>query len=271
QLEYREMIPMTTRYTYKSSNPPASALQTVVLADWEECYDGDHILVSDAGVDTGTLVQKMYPIHSSYTRHRFHSDGTLEIRSLPRTVTDAEIEAQARSVVPDNQKGKNTIGADMSTDDYVQNYWEALYDHFRPTNPGPLWSSSFYVPQTATEILNIDPDKMDNMRGFVSFDQNKVQDMIGVNGIAGVGSSVALTGRNDWGLINMHGNLAEWTKTTWDGKRGHTDPVSVTTGYNVVRGGSFQTSADRCRSAARTARKPAVEHDDVGFRFIIRN
>ena len=63
---------------------------------------------------------------------------------------------------------------------------------------------------------------------------------------------------NDWGLYDMSGNEWEWT---WDWKGSYegdaTDPVGPSTGSTkVLRGGSFRSSADGCRSAYRDFFRP---------------
>jgi serine/threonine protein kinase/formylglycine-generating enzyme required for sulfatase activity len=70
---------------------------------------------------------------------------------------------------------------------------------------------------------------------------------------------------NDWGLFDMHGNA--WQSchacveqmTEADRK----DPNK----YFMVRGGSFRSTAAKCRSASRQWRDPCRAYDDVGFRI----
>jgi formylglycine-generating enzyme required for sulfatase activity len=69
---------------------------------------------------------------------------------------------------------------------------------------------------------------------------------------------------NPWGLYDMHGNVAEWCLDHYDAKYYGTFPTDSLTLWpvllptekrypHVVRGGSWDDEADRCRSAARRA------------------
>jgi len=77
---------------------------------------------------------------------------------------------------------------------------------------------------------------------------------------------------NAWGLHDMHGNAAEWTRSTWrpypvrpgDGR----DALTLE-GEKVVRGGSWRDRPARCRSAFRLAYQPWQKVFNVGFRIII--
>ena len=77
---------------------------------------------------------------------------------------------------------------------------------------------------------------------------------------------------NAWGLHDMHGNAAEWTRTTClpypyrtdDGR----DAVS-SEGRKVVRGGSWRDRPKRCRSAFRLSYPAYQKVYNVGFRVII--
>ena len=78
-------------------------------------------------------------------------------------------------------------------------------------------------------------------------------------------------GPNAWGLHDMHGNAAEWTRTTYAGY-----PYSDTDGDNdaeagrrkVVRGGSFFDPPKRCRAAIRLAYPAWQRVFNVGFRVV---
>ncbi len=75
---------------------------------------------------------------------------------------------------------------------------------------------------------------------------------------------------NAWGLCDMHGNAAEWTRTTYrpypyrdDGRDSDSDA-----GRKVARGGSFYDRPQRATSAYRYAYPGWQAVFDVGFRVI---
>jgi formylglycine-generating enzyme required for sulfatase activity len=76
---------------------------------------------------------------------------------------------------------------------------------------------------------------------------------------------------NPWGLFDMHGNVAEWTRSTFraypykehDRRKGLTGPPS-----RVVRGGSWRDRAPRARSSYRLAYRPYQGVYNVGFRVV---
>jgi formylglycine-generating enzyme required for sulfatase activity len=76
---------------------------------------------------------------------------------------------------------------------------------------------------------------------------------------------------NPWQLHDMHGNVAEWTRTVYrpypydaeDGRDRETAP-----GKRVVRGGSWRDRPTRCRSAYRLAYHAWQRVYNVGFRVI---
>jgi formylglycine-generating enzyme required for sulfatase activity len=74
---------------------------------------------------------------------------------------------------------------------------------------------------------------------------------------------------NAWGLHDMHGNVAEWTRSQYrpypyDAADSREDDSPE--GLKVVRGGSWRDGPDDCRSASRW-RYPAWQRVyNVGFR-----
>jgi formylglycine-generating enzyme required for sulfatase activity len=75
---------------------------------------------------------------------------------------------------------------------------------------------------------------------------------------------------NPWGLFDMHGNAAEWTRTLYRpypyNNDGRNDPAAD--GSKVVRGGSWYDRPARCRAAFRLAFRPYEKVFNVGFRVI---
>ena len=88
---------------------------------------------------------------------------------------------------------------------------------------------------------------------------------------------------NAWSLHDMHGNVAEWcqdhyAKDTYAGRsdKPATDPRGPAEGkQRVLRGGSWKSTADACRSAARASEEPGLTdvcfgYDAYGFRCVRR-
>lgn len=80
-------------------------------------------------------------------------------------------------------------------------------------------------------------------------------------------------GVNPWGLVDVHGNVAEWTLDRyWDRLPGGqvVDPVNLERGRGrVIRGGSWQSSADRVRAAAREGVPEGSQRGNLGFRVVL--
>lgn len=77
---------------------------------------------------------------------------------------------------------------------------------------------------------------------------------------------------NAWGLFDMHGNAAEWTRTVYRpypyiATDGRDEPSAD--GMKVVRGGSFYDRPQRSRSAFRLRYEPWQGVYNVGFRVMM--
>jgi len=76
---------------------------------------------------------------------------------------------------------------------------------------------------------------------------------------------------NAWGLCDMHGNVSEWTYTTYrpySSHAGNTQDAPSAASRKVVRGGSWYDRPQRARSAFRLSYPPYHRVYDVGFRVI---
>ncbi|MBM4154931.1 MAG: hypothetical protein FJ221_07855 [Lentisphaerae bacterium] len=76
---------------------------------------------------------------------------------------------------------------------------------------------------------------------------------------------------NAWGLQDMHGNAAEWTRSLyrplpWRDDDGRNDEAAA--GLRVARGGSYWDRPFLARSSARLALEPWGRYRTVGFRVV---
>jgi formylglycine-generating enzyme required for sulfatase activity len=73
---------------------------------------------------------------------------------------------------------------------------------------------------------------------------------------------------NPWGLYDMHGNVAEWTRSPYERDPYHTQAGASSTDKVVVRGGSWNDRVINARSSFRMMYRPHERVYDVGFRVI---
>ena len=77
---------------------------------------------------------------------------------------------------------------------------------------------------------------------------------------------------NAWGLHDMIGNAAEWTRSAYrpypyDARDGRNDPAAA--GTKAVRGGSWYDRPYRATASFRMHYQPWQPVFDVGFRIIV--
>jgi formylglycine-generating enzyme required for sulfatase activity len=73
---------------------------------------------------------------------------------------------------------------------------------------------------------------------------------------------------NAWGLFDMHGNVLEWCKDSYDKNYQPKDKTIVS--ERVTRGGFWLSGGGRCRAACRQQVGPSTRASGVGFRVVFR-
>jgi formylglycine-generating enzyme required for sulfatase activity len=75
---------------------------------------------------------------------------------------------------------------------------------------------------------------------------------------------------NSWGLYDIHGNVCEWCLDWYTyNLSGGTDPKGPSSGTKrIVRGGSWNHTADSCTSSCRASWDPSGENNTYGFRLV---
>jgi formylglycine-generating enzyme required for sulfatase activity len=73
-------------------------------------------------------------------------------------------------------------------------------------------------------------------------------------------------GRTPDGILDLAGNVAEWTSDPYRERYDDPMPSHSATSRRVVRGGSFMTGAAWLRGAARQGFSPETRRPDLGFR-----
>ena len=77
------------------------------------------------------------------------------------------------------------------------------------------------------------------------------------------------SGKSPWGILDLAGNVSEWTSTAYEPKASESGKFSGKYGLPIVKGGSWDDNAAGCRSAARDSkRSPYYRSTTVGFRCV---
>ena len=78
---------------------------------------------------------------------------------------------------------------------------------------------------------------------------------------------------NAWGLCDMHGNAAEWTRSSYRPYPYRDDDRNATSANEekVVRGGSWYDRPFHCTASYRVPYRPWQRVFNVGFRVVIED
>lgn len=109
-------------------------------------------------------------------------------------------------------------------------------------------TTPFHTGQTLTTDLA-------NYNGTKPYRQEPVGQFRGTTTAVG-----AFGKANDFGLYDMHGNVLEWCSPNRE--------ISSKDAWRVVRGGSWQSPPQQCRSAYRLGLKADTRSNEVGFRIV---
>ncbi|OKH44693.1 hypothetical protein NIES30_21805 [Phormidium tenue NIES-30] len=109
-------------------------------------------------------------------------------------------------------------------------------------------TTPFHTGQTLTTDLA-------NYNGTKPYRQEPVGQFRGTTTAVG-----AFGKANDFGLYDMHGNVLEWCSPNRD--------ESANDAWRVVRGGSWQSPPQQCRSAYRAGLEADTRSNEVGFRIV---
>ena len=116
-------------------------------------------------------------------------------------------------------------------------------------------------------VSGVNPQPIPNPSPYEDF----IPKIATCNDNARIMTTVGQYAANAWGLKDMHGNVAEWTRSVYaaypySDSDGRNDMTAA--GMRVVRGGSWHDRPKRATSSYRLAYEPYQKVFNVGFRII---
>lgn len=133
------------------------------------------------------------------------------------------------------------------------------------------WEYAARAGTTSPYFFGVEADASDgHFRGVYPRDrEGGLRVPVGSYGTATVGRYQA----NAFGLFDVHGNVREWTLDVYNGRlpgEALVDPTARTIGRRIaVRGGGWEDTAARVRSAVREEVNPELVSNAMGFRVVL--
>jgi formylglycine-generating enzyme required for sulfatase activity len=168
----------------------------------------------------------------------------------------------------------------MNTDDFpVENVsWEDAMDFCRIVSMSPAVRDKDWIVDLPTEeeweyagrAGTETPFSFGNMLSSeqANFNGNKPYGGAAKGKVIGRPTPAGSYAPNAWGLYDMHGNLFEWCKDSYE--RNYESKNKSGNSERMARGGAYLSNGTECRSAARHHFPPSARASGIGFRVVLR-
>ena len=198
------------------------------------------------------------PQHRVKLSHPFLMGATPVTQAQWRVVADYDVEDIELEAEPSHFKGDDLPVEQVSWEDATE-FCKRLSKKTNKVFYLPSEAQWEYVCRAGTETA-------------YHFGPQITAELANYGGQAGQTTEVKRYSPNRWGLYDMHGNVWEWCQDYWHGNYNGAPPDGSAwvdggdADLRVVRGGSWFTLPESCRSACRNYFSPGDRYSDFGFR-----